>query len=218
MRTTSRAVLAALFLLWAMNVAEAVEAPKAVAGSAGVDVKWQDSEAGRFVFFAVLEGLYEDGVSKEVVDLVINPTREMDSKVKHAFVFQCDICHAAYEAFVLYNRRQTFQRSSGRDTFGKGVGEKFENLRSADAMTRVHALGDMIQPWIVARVVKMKLSNEKQDALVETLLKFKEEANNKLSTLRREDVLYKDWAFYGGCQACEAATAITKLNRESTPK
>ena len=78
-----------------------------------------------------LEGLYRDGVSSEVVDLIVNPKRDMDNKVKHVFVFECDICHAAYEAFVLYGKRQTFQKTAGRDTFGKGVDAKIiEELKN----------------------------------------------------------------------------------------
>jgi hypothetical protein len=172
-------------------------------------VKWQDSEAGQFVFFAVLEGLYRDGVPNEVVDLIIDPPREMDNKVKHTFVFQCDICHAAFEAFVLYRRRQIFQKSGERDTFGKGVNEDIvKRLKDGDAVTRVHALGALMRPWILARVEQMKLTREKQEGLVTTLLNFKAEANDKLRLLRVNDPLYKDWMFYGGCQACEAATDI----------
>lgn len=210
----ARANLLSVIFLVMVSSAQGGETTKPAKGAPSEDVTWQDSEAGRFVFFAVLEGLYEEGVSKEVVDLVINPAREMDNKVKHTFVFQCDICHAAYEAFVLYSRRQTFQRSSGRDTFGKGVDEKtIHALKTGDATARVYALGSMVRPWIAARVVKMKLSKEKQDELVQTLMQFKHEADKKLSTFRKEDALYKDWIFYGGCQACEAAVEIAKMNR-----
>ena len=177
-------------------------------------VKWQDSEAGQFVFFAVLEGLYRDGVPSEVVDLVVNPKRDMDNKVKHVFVFECDICHAAYEAFVLYSKRQTFQKTAGRDTFGKGVDPHIvENLKSEQACTRVFALGDLIRPWIVARVDLLKMSEEKQKELIAMLLKYKDEARPKLGKLRHTDPLYKDWSFYGSCQACEAASNIAKNMR-----
>jgi hypothetical protein len=203
-------MLAILFVL-APLVAGAEELKSINAKPADELVKWQDSEAGQFVFFAVLEGLYRDGVPNEVVDLIVNPKREMDSTVKHVFVFQCDICHAAYEAFVLYSRRQTFQKSGERNTFGKSFDPKIlGELKSNDARTRVYALGSMIRPWIAARVDLLKLSKEKQEELVATLLKFKGEANTKLSALRQSDPLYKDWIFYGGCQACEAATNIAK--------
>lgn len=208
-------MLAIVFVLLAVFNANGAELAKTEERSSGELVKWQDSEVGQFVFFAVLEGLYKDGVSSEVVDLVINPAKDIDNKVKHTFVFQCDICHAAYEAFVLYGRRQAFQKTGARDTFGKGVDARIvEGLKSPEARTRVYTLGGLIRPWIAARVELLKLSKEKQDELVVTLLKFKEEANTKLGKLRSEDPLYKDWMFYGGCQACEAATEIARNNRK----
>jgi hypothetical protein len=208
-------LLSALSILLFNASIYAAEQPVAAKILGEETVKWQDSETGQFVFFAVLEGLYKDGVPNEVVDLVINPSRTMDNKVKHCFVFQCEICHAAYEAFATYRLRQPFQKSAGRDTFGKGLSEKItRNLKSDDAATRVFALGDMIRPWILQRVEQMKLSKEKQEELVAVLLKFKDDARTKLHKFRAEDPLYKDWMFYGSCQACEAATEIEKHSRK----
>jgi hypothetical protein len=215
MRKSGRPILVVLCFMLMGFAAHAEEQLKKAKDPAEDLVKWQESEAGQFVFFAVLEGLYKDGVPKEVVDMVIDPPRSLDNKVKHSFVFQCDICHAAYEAFVLYSRRQTFQKSAGRDTFGKGVNEKIiSGLKAEEASVRVFALGDMMRPWIAARVEQMKLSKEKQEELVATLLKFKGEARTKMGKLRKEDLAYKDWFFYGGCQACEAATEIESKIRK----
>jgi len=186
-------------------------------GNEAATVKWQDDEAGQFVFFAVLEGLYKDGVSSEVVKLIVDPPRDLDNKVKHVFVIQCDICHAAFEAFVLYSRRQQFQQSGGKDTFGKGIPEGIaKDLKSENAFTRVMALGSLIKPWIVARAEQMKLSKEKQEELIKKLMTFREAADKKLVSLRQSDPLYKNWDFYGGCQACESAIGLSNLlNKEN---
>jgi hypothetical protein len=212
----TRSFLAMLVAVVLFSVAHAAEEPKAAAKPDSDLVKWQDSEAGQFVYFAVLEGLFRDGVPNDVVDLVINPARDLDNKVKHVFVLECDICHAAYEAFVFYRKRQVFQKSGGRDTFGNGVKEQIvTGLKHEDARTRVYALGAMMRPWILARVEQQKLSREKQEELVTVLLNFKSEANKKLDVLRKSDPLYKDWGvWYGGCQACEAATDIERNSRK----
>lgn len=182
-------------------------------------VKWQDDEAGQFVFFAVLEGLYKDGVSSEVVKLIVDPPRDLDNKVKHVFVIQCDICHAAFEAFVLYSRRQQFQQSGGKDTFGKGIPEGIaKDLKSENAFTRVMALGSLIKPWIVARAEQMKLTKEKQEELIKKLMSFREAADKKLASLRQSDPLYKNWDFYGGCQACESAIGLSNLLNKDDKK
>ncbi|MEI6235005.1 MAG: hypothetical protein WCT04_18265 [Planctomycetota bacterium] len=218
MRIATLSVLAILLTLSLCRFTHAGEAVAVAAKPADAVVKWQDSEAGQFVFFAVLEGLYRDGVSNEIVDLIIDPPRDMDNKIKHTFVIQCEICHAAYEAFVLYRRRQTFQLSAGRDTLGKGADVKIvENLKG-DAPKRVFALGALIRPWIMARVELTKLSREKQEELMKTLVAFKKDAGMKLGKLRRDDPLYNDWNFYGSCQACEAATEISRNIQKNQPK
>ena len=84
--------------------------------------EWRNDPACQLIFFAVLEGLYRDGVPDTVVDLVVPPKSELDTNVKHCFVFRCPMCHAAYEAFVLYKNRQGFQGSGEKkSTFGKNV-------------------------------------------------------------------------------------------------
>ena len=213
-------ILAALLLL-PMIVSAQSDSVDTPAKKESKTLRWQDDPHGQFVFFAVLEGLFRDGVSNEVVDLVINPKKGPDDKIKHCFVIQCEICHAAYEAFVLYRRRKVFDNSGERSTFGKGVDKKFKKgLESSSAGRRVRTLGRMMRPWIVSRANKMIMSEEEKIELIDKLMKFKGEADNLLSNFRSTDPSYKDWSFYGACQACEAATTIshTLKANQTNPK
>ena len=86
------------------------------------NVEWQKEEMCQFVFFAVLEGLYRDGIQNEIVDAIIGEKiLKKDDKVKTHFVFRCKLCHATYEAFRTYRNRPAFMQTKGASTFGKGA-------------------------------------------------------------------------------------------------
>ena len=94
-------------------------APLPAASVEPPSAQWRTDPACQLVFFAVLEGLYTDGVPDEAVNLIVPPDAGGDG-VKHSFVFRCPLCHAAYEAFVLYQNRTAFNGSGEkRSTMGK---------------------------------------------------------------------------------------------------
>src|SRR5947207_11898373 len=64
---------------------------------------WAESRTSQLVFFAVLEGLYRDGVSNDDVDRIIPPGKNgKDTFDPEHFVYACPLCHPAFEAFRLY--------------------------------------------------------------------------------------------------------------------
>src|SRR5437762_8328771 len=74
-----------------------------------VHVSWVQLRASQLVFFAVLEGLYRDGISNEVVDSIIPPDKNGKGRFdSEHFVYACPICHPAFEAFRLYRLRVDF--------------------------------------------------------------------------------------------------------------
>ncbi|MEX2216153.1 MAG: hypothetical protein WD768_18725 [Phycisphaeraceae bacterium] len=178
--------------------------------------EWRNDPACQLVFFAVLEGLYTDGVPDEVVNLIVPPASK-DSKddhesVKRCFVFRCPLCHAAYEAFVLYQRRQAFHGSDEKNsTFGKNFDRKIvEGLKSDQASVRVFAMGAMIRPWIERRMNMLNMSDGEQKVLLDKLLKFAGEGNDIFNQYKGRWSVYAEWMFYGGCQACEAARTVAE--------
>ena len=60
-------------------------------------------EFNRFLFFAVLEGLYEDGVSQPVVDRILE--RDKPPGRYANFVYSCPICSPVVDAFRAFSRR-----------------------------------------------------------------------------------------------------------------
>jgi hypothetical protein len=175
--------------------------------------EWRSDPACQLVFFAVLEGLYTDGVPDEVVDLIVPPKAEKDGQVERCFVFRCPMCHAAYEAFGLYQRRQAFNGANeAKSTFGEDFDRTIiDSLKSDRASTRVMAMGNLIRPWIDRKINSLKMTDAERDALVAKMLRYAEEGNS-LFRARRADPssVYHEWTFYGGCQACEAVQAIAR--------
>ena len=170
-------------------------------------VVWQNQELCQFVFFAVLEGLYRDGIQNEVVDAIIGELAEKETdKVKTHFVFRCELCHATYEAFRAYRNRPAFIDAKSQTTFGKGTDLKIlEELRSEDARTRVYAMGRLVRPWIMHRIEETRRTDEEKTAMKEQFAKYAREGRKLLDKHIKADPLYIDWSFYGTCQACEAA-------------
>ncbi|HYE19935.1 MAG TPA: hypothetical protein VEA69_15910 [Tepidisphaeraceae bacterium] len=206
--------LALVGLGWAGEKSVAPPAAAAVALPAvsvePPSAKWRTDPACQLVFFAVLEGLYTDGVPDEAVNLIVPPDAGGDG-VKHSFVFRCPLCHAAYEAFVLYQNRTAFNGSGEkRSTMGGAFDPKvLEGLKSKEVRTRVYTMGAMIRPWIERRMRMTQMGEAEQKALLKRLLDYAAEGDKLFRTLRAEPgSVYREWMFYGGCQACEAAQHV----------
>jgi hypothetical protein len=222
MSTLTRLILIAC-LVCVAAAAEARDIPakaKALAKPTDkVSVAWQNDPTCQFVFFAVLEGLYKDGVQDEIVDLIVAPEnadKRQRSNVEHCFVFKCELCHAVYEAFVLYKRRQAFANSKGKTTFGKGVDPNIvAALKSERPQPRVYAMGELIRPWIQRRIEQQRLTRDEQADLAKRIAEYAREGGDLLNEMQRDkNTVYIDWNFYGTCQACEAAKDISEnLNR-----
>lgn len=172
-------------------------------------VDWQKEEMCQFVFFAVLEGLYRDGIQNEVVDAIIGaqiPKKE--NKVKTHFVLRCKLCHATYEAFRTYRNRPNFSQANGVSTFGeiKNSSSLIKKLQSKDAQTRIYAMGDLVRPWISKRIELTRKTPAEKSAMRKKLIKYAQEGDALLNAHKKaKDGFYLDWSFYGSCQACEAA-------------
>jgi hypothetical protein len=179
-------------------------------------VVWQNDEMCQFVFFAVLEGLYRDGIDNDVVDAVLGDIRKVKDddtgKLKTHFVFRCELCHATYEAFRAYRERPTFMQSGGKSTFGEGKTDAkiVADLRSEEADVRVYAMGKLVRPWITHRIEETRKTDEEKNKMKERFNKFADEGGKLLSDLKQNDELYLDWNFYGSCQACEATKDLGK--------
>jgi hypothetical protein len=188
------------------------QAPKKEAPKPPPD--WKEDPVCKMVFFAVLEGLYEDGVSNEAVDNIVGRTKDGKVEIRHTFVFQCPLCHPVYEAFRLYQQRPAF-RDKG-DSFGKGIDPKLEtNIRSTALRTRQGALQTLVHRWVERRLSGMGLSDEQRKDWARRLEERSNQGNALLSKLQGTDPWYGGWG-YGFCAACRGCTDV--CNELKAPK
>src|SRR4051794_12452453 len=125
---------------------------------------WKADPACRLVFFAVLQGLYEDGVSDEVVNNIVPPDRKGREKMRHSFVLDCPLCQPTYEAFCVYQSRPRFTGEDKAASLGKGLPEEtVKGLMSKTVSARLITLREPIKRWVEGRLVSMKLdANERK--------------------------------------------------------
>ena len=181
-------------------------------------VDWKTDPVCQMVFFAVLEGLYTDGVPDDVVDAVV----PREGKLAKNFIPECPICHPVYEAFALYQKRPTFAGDGKQNTFGSGglSAEIANALKSKELPTRVkQGISPLVQKYVSARLAKMNLSPEQKQ---EWDAKLRERAGQggKLYSAYRFTPAGKElgWNFYGGCGACGGTEAACKTTLKPAAK
>jgi hypothetical protein len=129
---------------------------------------WPQTRASQLIFFAVLEGLYRDGVSNEDVDLIIPPDKNGKGRCEQEhFVYACPLCHPAFEAFRLYRQRENFYGLKAQvNTFGPGLDKALAvRLRSEEAGQRRKAIEELINRWVTQRLEMMRLSKAEHAAI-----------------------------------------------------
>ena len=172
-----------------------------VSRSSNGNPMWYQSRAGQLVFFAVLEGLYHDGVGNEVVDLIIARDKNSQFDPEH-FVYACPICHPAFEAFRLYRHRDPiYGLKAPVDTFGPGLDKAvIVRLRSPDPDERRKAIEELINRWVKQRLEMMRLSEAERQAITAEMEQGRNEGMNALkgATQARKNCPICDGSF-GAC-------------------
>ena len=173
------------------------------------------SREHRLIFHAVLEGLYEDGVSGEALELMIPDVRGMwikDEPDKTNFVYSCPICMATFEALRLYKGRSTFyaQKGTRYTTFGPGVPEGVINRLKGSPQDRRDAIQELIQSWVKRRLDMMALTRTERTAIENNLKQLKKDGEAALKRFQNGEHgggFEKHYANWEKCAACEAAAA-----------
>jgi hypothetical protein len=167
--------------------------------------------ACQLVFFAVLEGLYTDGVTNEVVDriLAVDPTTGQPRMEEH-FVYACPLCHPAFEAFRLYRLRSPFSGlKAGGDTFGTGLDARVvSQLMSEKQADRLAAVQALIDTWVRRRIDSLRLTKEERADLSKRLEERRQEGMAQLKAGQSDR--YAGWK---GCAVCDGAAGACRLPR-----
>ncbi|MCK6447107.1 MAG: hypothetical protein L6Q99_12015 [Planctomycetes bacterium] len=160
------------------------------------------AEGRRELFFAVLEGLYADGVSNEAVDAVL--ANDPASGLPLNLVKGCPICMPAYDAFRAYRARPA---SSFKTELGDGLAADLEaQLVSGSADARFAISGKLVQGWIERRFDARRLSPDERAAWARVMKGWREKGMAQLENLRS---LEQPGVFAArkSCSMCDAANA-----------
>lgn len=200
--------------------------PASAAKQAAKPLDWKDDPVCQMVFFAVLEGLYSDGVPDDVVECIVPKKVAQDplltnsivpkksNDLQRNFVPECPICHPVYEAFALYQNRPSFRDDNTRNTFGKAALSDaiVQALKSDDLKIRVvGGIRPLVEKYVAARLNKMNLSAEERQEWSRKLTDRVGQGTKKYGQLRATEAgRLLGWGFYGGCGACTGTEAACK--------
>jgi hypothetical protein len=199
---------AALALLLAARGAPPALAPAPLA--AATEGAWFESDWGQLVFFAVLEGLYVDGVQPDVVRAVLHgppgselapseagATPDGEAWWRHElsttlFVPACPLCTPALVAFETYAARGPLHvkawDANGRplDTFGPGLPDDVvARLQSPDRTERLAGLQALVSRWIARRLDFARATEAEREELRHWMEDGRKRGMDQLGALRR---------------------------------
>jgi hypothetical protein len=133
------------------------------------------------VFFAVLEGLYEDGVATEDVDTILR--RDPKTRYFENFVEGCPICDPARDAFQVYRGRPVWTyKTVPRDTFGRGPDEATRAaLWSEDPTKRFPAIEGLVRAWVGRRLAMQRLTDAERKDYARAFEEMRKEGMSRIS-------------------------------------
>jgi hypothetical protein len=178
-------------------------------GEGGIAGAFGDAERTKTIFFGVLEGLYESGLSNEAVDLIL--ADDPQTRRPANFVWACPVCMPAYEAFRVYRTRPEFTTvKGGGDTFGAGLdGPSMDTLRSADVAARQKAIESLVQRWIGRRLERMRFTESELAEWRQDMELRRKKGMALLQSYQQEGAM-GSYASMKTCPFCEAANGACK--------
>ena len=158
-----------------------------------------DHERTRFLFFAVYEGLIEDGAPKASVKSILDKREEW-------FVGQCPLCDSVFSAFNAYfvyteNHGWKAERRDGLpDWYGSGWSqETVEELKRSELKRRHAAFQAIVEKYVARRFETVRMTAARRDRMHESLKIGMKEGLTRLKESGSEDL------FPASCPSCEGA-------------
>lgn len=163
-------------------------------------------DAHIFLFHAVMEGLYRDGVANDVVDALTVMGDEVEWP--RNFVWACPICMPCFNAFRSYRARVPFAgRKLERDNFGDGLSKELRaRVLTGTPADQVAALDELTARWIAHRMQSLRLDKNQVNELTNRIEGMKKKGLELLRSYRKSDDLQKHYAAMESCPLCVGAT------------
>jgi len=143
-------------------------------------------DAHCFIFYAVLEGCFEDGLSTEDVAQIL---MQRENESYFHFVYSCPICTPTIHALEVYRSRPSafYSLKSGASTFGSGLTPDLKKqLYSDSAELRLSAISSLMQRWIARRMSLLALSDKQRDQLQKAIEDKRQKGMNALKHFKAD--------------------------------
>lgn len=164
------------------------------------------------IFFSVLDGCFQDGLSNADVDQIL--LRTAPNKPYEHFIYACPICMATARALEAYRAGPNFveRKVGGKVKFGGGLTpEMHAKLYSADPKERLAIIHDLEENWVSRRVSALRLTPAEL-ALVQKQLKLAREDGMRVMQNFEERGKLDEVApaYHSGdeCALCNAAVGM----------
>jgi len=144
-------------------------------------------DTSRFIFYSVLEGLYEDGLSNKDVEQIL---MKKEKQSYFHFIYACPICTATVRALEAYRVRPEYLYISkpSVSTFGPGLSPWLrEQLYSDDPRQRLSAINTLVKTWMNRRMMNRHLSKKDRAALIDALEQKRKQGMEALESFRRHE-------------------------------
>jgi hypothetical protein len=147
-----------------------------------------DADRSRFLFMAVLEGLWEDGADPSLLQPLLQKPREH-------FVPKCPLCTPVAHAFQVYAQSTDVPVFEARgDSFPR---ELAEGLRNAERGERLKALESLVARYVARRFERSNLSAE-----------TRHEMRLQLEAGKKDGMAQLGPDFGTSCPSCSGATRV----------
>lgn len=165
-------------------------------------------DAHRFIFYAVLEGCYEDGLSTADVSQIL--LRRSNEAYFH-FIYSCPICTPTIDALETYRSRpaEFYSLKSEASTFGEGLTPDLtKQLYSKVPENRLAAINTLLQRWIARRFSQLALSDTERAQLHQAIEEKRKKGAQALKSFKADGSVATQapaFATIDECAVCNAA-------------
>jgi hypothetical protein len=179
-------------------------------GLAQTEEKRGFDDTTRFIFYSVLEGCYEDGLTNQEVDQIL---LKKEKQSYYHFVYACPICSATIWALEAYRGRPNafYSLKEGHGaTFGPGLSPaQHAQLFSNNTRTRLALINSLVKDWMARRMLALRLTDPEREALLADLGKKRDQGMRYLESFRKDGDSFYAPAYFESdvdeCAVCNGA-------------
>lgn len=166
----------------------------------------------RFIFYAVLEGCYEDGIATEDVARIL--TKDVKATNLYVnFVYACPLCVPTIHALEAYQSRPShfYSMKTPATTFGPSLTPELKKqLYSAKSEDQLAVINTLVQGWVSRRIALLQLSEPDRAALQKRLEEMRKKGMSYLKNFEKDPASYPVAAFstVHQCAVCNGACGL----------